>query len=241
MYHIIYKTTNTVNNKFYIGYHFQKDDPYIFDGYLGSGTLLAKAIQKYGKTAFLRETLYVYDNVADALAKEKELVDDNFLLAEDTYNVALGGGNPPSHKGIPKSDSHKKKIGESQKGKQISNEQRESISKSLTGRKREPRPDSTREKISQALTGRKRTDSEKANMSFNHADVSGENNPMFGKRGVDNPNFGRKNSSETLSLMKESALKSQKTITCPHCSATGKRSGMQRWHFDNCRLRNQKP
>lgn len=32
----------------------------------------------------------------------------------------------------------------------------------------------------------------------------GEENPMFGKKGKDNPNYGRKNSKETLKLMSES-------------------------------------
>jgi len=54
MFHIIYKTTNSVNNKFYIGYHYQEVDPFIFDGYLGSGVKLLKAINKYGADKFSR-------------------------------------------------------------------------------------------------------------------------------------------------------------------------------------------
>jgi len=240
MNHIIYKTTNTVSNKFYVGYHFQESDPYTFDGYLGSGTLLLKAIKKYGKDSFVRETLFVYDNVDDALTKEKELVNETFLLSENTYNVTIGGGKPPSHKGVPKSESHKRKIGESQKGKQISNEQRESISKSLIGRKNGPRPKSVCEKISNALAGVEKSDTAKLNMSLGHADVSGDKNPMYGKRGTDNPNYGRRHSLESMELMKEAQLLSQTIIECPHCHLVGKRSGMQRWHFNNCRSRNLK-
>ena len=36
MFYIIYKTTNLVNNKFYIGKHQQHIDPHQFDGYYGS-------------------------------------------------------------------------------------------------------------------------------------------------------------------------------------------------------------
>lgn len=42
---LIYKTTNTVNGKIYVGQHKTKR---IEDGYLGSGKNIQKAIEKYG-------------------------------------------------------------------------------------------------------------------------------------------------------------------------------------------------
>ena len=106
MFHIIYKTTNIVNNKIYIGYHFQKIDPYEFDGYLGSGDKLLQAIKKYGPDKFYRETLYVFDTEKVALEKESEIVNESFIKRSDVYNITAGGGLPPSQKGIPKSESH---------------------------------------------------------------------------------------------------------------------------------------
>lgn len=41
-------------------------------------------------------------------------------------------------------------------------------------------------------------------LSENHKDVSGKNNPMFGKKGIDNPNYGRKNTEETKKKISES-------------------------------------
>ena len=55
----IYKTTCLTNGKIYIGRHEGKID----DNYLGSGTLLRIAIQKYGKENFKREILKVCNNV----------------------------------------------------------------------------------------------------------------------------------------------------------------------------------
>jgi hypothetical protein len=47
MKHYIYKITNLINNKIYIGKHSSKNMNK--DNYIGSGYLLLKAIKKYGK------------------------------------------------------------------------------------------------------------------------------------------------------------------------------------------------
>tara|TARA_R110002074_G_scaffold193777_1_gene359687 strand:- start:1968 stop:2591 length:624 start_codon:yes stop_codon:yes gene_type:complete len=86
--YIIYKTTNTVNNREYIGYHSTKD---LNDGYLGSGKILEQAIQKYGKDKFIKKVLYEYDNREDALAKEKEIVTAEYVDRPETYNLKIGG------------------------------------------------------------------------------------------------------------------------------------------------------
>jgi hypothetical protein len=45
MRHIIYKITNMVNGKYYVGRHSTTD---INDGYMGSGIWIKNAIRKYG-------------------------------------------------------------------------------------------------------------------------------------------------------------------------------------------------
>lgn len=90
MFHIVYKTTNKVNNKIYIGVHSSQS---LDDAYLGSGVLLKKAIQKYGKRSFIRETLFIFSTPEEAYLKENEIVDLEFISRPDTYNVSLGGKN----------------------------------------------------------------------------------------------------------------------------------------------------
>jgi len=87
-YYTIYQTTNLINNKIYIGLHTTDN---INDGYLGSGIFLKKAIKKYGYTNFKKEILYVFDNKKDMITKEKEIVNEDFILRKDTYNMAKGG------------------------------------------------------------------------------------------------------------------------------------------------------
>jgi len=53
-YYIVYKTTNKVNGKFYVGSH---QTTKLDDGYLGSGKVLKLAIKKYGRQNFEREII----------------------------------------------------------------------------------------------------------------------------------------------------------------------------------------
>jgi len=88
MYYTIYKTTHKVSGKFYIGMHRAKD---LDDGYMGSGLHLRHAIEKYGLNEFSKEITHVFDNEKDMIAKEIELVNREFCLREDTYNIKNGG------------------------------------------------------------------------------------------------------------------------------------------------------
>lgn len=88
MFYLIYKITNTVNGKIYIGSHKTKN---IDDDYMGSGKYLLRAIEKHGRDKFTKEILFVFDNAADMYAKEAEIVNDDFLAEENTYNLKRGG------------------------------------------------------------------------------------------------------------------------------------------------------
>ena len=89
MHYIVYKTTNLINGKVYVGKH--RTDSLEFDGYLGSGILLNRAILKYGSENFKRETLFVFDNPIDCSNKENEIVNEKFIERSDVYNIAIGG------------------------------------------------------------------------------------------------------------------------------------------------------
>lgn len=85
---IVYKITNLSNNKIYIGVHKTNN---VDDGYVGSGKVILKAIEKYGIENFNKEILYDFNTYQEALDKEKEIVDDEFLQRKDTYNLRRGG------------------------------------------------------------------------------------------------------------------------------------------------------
>ena len=87
-YYLVYQTTNLVNGKIYIGKH-ETDN--LDDGYLGSGTLIQRAIEKYGEQNFKREILFECSSQEEMNAKEAELVNEEFLKRDDVYNIKLGG------------------------------------------------------------------------------------------------------------------------------------------------------
>lgn len=107
MYYTIYKTTNKVNGKFYIGKH-QTTDPN--DSYYGSGKKLEYAIKKYGKDNFIKEVLFVFDNEHDMNLKEKAIITEEFVSHKDTYNVGIGGEGGPHFKGKKHSPESKAKM-----------------------------------------------------------------------------------------------------------------------------------
>ncbi len=85
MFYTIYKTTNLVNGKFYVGKHKTKN---LNDGYLGSGKMLKRAISKYGIDKFHKEILHVCKDEAHMNLLERILVVPD---TETNYNLCEGG------------------------------------------------------------------------------------------------------------------------------------------------------
>lgn len=84
MFYTVYKITNKINDKYYVGKHQTAN---LDDGYMGSGKLLKKAIAKYGIENFTKEILYIFETEDEMNTKEKELV----IVSEETYNLCDGG------------------------------------------------------------------------------------------------------------------------------------------------------
>jgi hypothetical protein len=95
LFYTVYKIQNLVNNKEYIGYHHTND---LNDNYMGSGTLIQKAIEKYGIENFSKEYIEIFDNRDDAVALEAYLVNEEYVKLNTNYNLALGGFSGPGNK-----------------------------------------------------------------------------------------------------------------------------------------------
>jgi group I intron endonuclease len=88
MVHYVYKITNLMNDMFYIGKH---STEHVDDGYMGSGTLLRRAIAKHGLDNFKKEILQFFDTADQALEYERQLVTRELVERKDTYNLNVGG------------------------------------------------------------------------------------------------------------------------------------------------------
>jgi group I intron endonuclease len=84
-----YITTNTLNNKKYVGMHSAINTN---NSYLGSGILLKKAIKKYGKEIFKKEILCVCESKEIAHENEKKYIEQYNSIQPNGYNIHPNGG-----------------------------------------------------------------------------------------------------------------------------------------------------
>lgn len=87
-YHFIYKTTNLLNGKYYIGMHSTSN---LEDGYMGSGKRLRYSINKHGKENHKVEILEFVYNREELKKREKEIVNLNEIAKLDCMNLMIGG------------------------------------------------------------------------------------------------------------------------------------------------------
>lgn len=159
---ILYRTTNLINSKIYVGVH-KVQNTSKSKCYIGSGDALQLAVKKYGKDKFIRTTLAEFSCATDAYLAEAEMVTQEFVKREDTYNISLGGRG-----GVNLTEEMKAKMRASKKGQQTrlgkkhTEETKSKLRAASTGR---IVSEETREKISLAGKGRKHTEETKAKMS----------------------------------------------------------------------------
>lgn len=92
MKYYIYLTTNTVDNKKYIGMRQVNIDDINKDKYLGSGKILKQAIKKYGRDAFTKEILCECTSKEELAEKEKYFISlYNAIKDPMFYNIHEGG------------------------------------------------------------------------------------------------------------------------------------------------------
>jgi hypothetical protein len=119
-YHYIYKTTNLINGKIYIGVHSTNK---LIDGYIGCGIYrqsdafnkkkktrfygFAHAVSKYGYDNFKKEILYFFKSASEAYHFEAKIVNKEFINNKNTYNIKIGGEVSPCSRGIKRTQKFK--------------------------------------------------------------------------------------------------------------------------------------
>lgn len=88
-YHFVYKITNIINKKYYIGIHSTDN---LKDGYFGSGRKLWRYKKRYGKKNLRFEILEFLSNRSSLKEREKRLVNEDLLKDPLCLNLVTGGG-----------------------------------------------------------------------------------------------------------------------------------------------------
>jgi hypothetical protein len=87
-YHYIYKTTNVINGRYYIGMHSTDD---LDDGYMGSGKRLWNSMNYHGKENHKVEILEFCNNRGELKKREEEIVNEQLLTEDLCMNLTTGG------------------------------------------------------------------------------------------------------------------------------------------------------
>lgn len=102
----IYKITNTINNKIYIGKDTKSDI-----NYFGSGLLINRAIMKYGRENFIKEIIDETDDYEELSLKEIYWIDKyKSFNREIGYNITKGGDGGDTISNHPDIDIIRDKI-----------------------------------------------------------------------------------------------------------------------------------
>jgi len=204
----VYKTTNKINGKFYIGQD-THDDP----NYYGSGVAIVNAIKFYGKLNFFKEVLQVCNTIDELNQAEIEWISkldaNNRKIA---YNIQPGGNQKDSYTNNPNREEILRKLIESnarvnndpvlskaKQDKTTETKMKNGTHPSLPGMKKKYSEankgrvftEDTCKKISEANKGKAKTEEHKKKLSL-------------AKKGKPSSNKGKKMSKEGIDNIKSS-------------------------------------
>lgn len=251
-FNFIYKITNLINNKIYVGKH---STDKLEDGYFGSGKILKKAIKKYSKENFKREIIE-YCDIKDIDEREIHWIKKLKTIVKG-YNLTDGGEGTlglvhskesiermiKSREGFTHSKESKEKMSETRKergtfaGKNNPMFEKFGELNPMFGKKGKNHPsfgyihtEEARKKMSKANKGKTLSKEQKKILSEFAKTRTGEKNPFHGKT----------HSEESKEKNRQAQL-NQPIKICPHCSLESRSAAnMKRYHFDNCKHKNDK-
>lgn len=234
MFYTIYKVTNNLDGKFYIGKHQTKD---LDDAYMGSGKWLKRAIYHHGLENFTKEILFIFDNEEEMNRKEAELVTEEFVKENTNYNLCPGGkggwGYINSEYHSIESRSELGRLGGFANRDKLSEE---SLNRIFAGCKKGGA--ASTHNFHEANRKRKLGFLENGFKNKKHSDEWKKKHSELMKEkqsGSKNSQFGVKKSKETIEKIKNT-LKNKPIMRCKHCDFESDNIGhLKRWHNDNCK------
>ena len=246
----LYVKQHTITGLKYFG-KTKKSDPF---KYLGSGMRWKYHINKHGKEHI--QTLEVYGFDDQELCTEFALKfskDNNIVESHEWANLCEENGLDGGNTGVVSKETRAKM---SQSKLNCSLETRQKMSNSQRGRTHSKQ---TKLKISQSNLGKRHNIETRLKLSLAGKSKIGYKNPFYNKNHTNESKAkmsekatGRKHSNETkekLSKLGKGLKRTDETkrrisiaqtgrspniVICPHCSKSGDKRNMTRYHFNNC-------
>lgn len=207
----IYRVTNLVNNKVYIGY--TENWPYRINGHNHDRKYgkvehkpFYRAIQKYGWENFVWEPIYQSKDEEHTLKEmEPYFINEyrSWIRFEDSngYNVTKGGEGATGYKRTPELiESHRQK---------------------MKGRK------CTEEHVAKRIASFKKTMGGKGTFAGKKHSAESIEKMRLAQLGIPK--------SESHKQAMRNRPQDTTRLTCPHCGKEGDYKNMKRWHMDNCK------
>ena len=221
MFYYLYEIRNNLNGKIYVGVHKTKN---MNDGYMGSGKVIKTAIEKHGIENFSKTILETFSSEEEMYAREKEVVDDIFLMREDVYNLRRGGTGGfefINKNGLNKNDYER------------SDEWKANLSK----RMKENNP-SKNQKVKEKNSARLKKDIAEGKHPFGDSDKQRElctrqiekgTHPFMGEKGRKLQEKRIKDGTHNFCEMNISQYE------CNYCGIKTTLGNYKRWHGNNCK------
>jgi len=201
-YGFIYITNNITNMKKYIGQ--RKFDNYggrvFWKNYLGSGSILKKALKKHGRNSFSRKIIAIAYSKEELNELEIYYIKINdAVISDNYYNISLGGSS--TFAGMRHSEESKRKIG------------RKGVDSPNYGKHPS---DETRDKLRKISKEKRHSEETKQKLKVIN---KGENNPNYGKHAsletkLKMSNVHKNISDEIRKKISEGNIKRARKIIC---------------------------
>ena len=204
MFYYLYQVTNKINNKIYVGVHKTSN---LDDGYMGSGKVIKSAISKYGEQNFEKSILEFFSNEEEMFKREMEIVNEEFLLRDDVYNLRRGGFGGFDYLNSIKTFEDRSKMGKKCHANNP-NLARENFSCT------------DEEKLKRAA---KATKTKKRRYGEDY----------FVALNKDKPKSDEHKQKIRLAALQNQHL--YENVKCPHCEKVGSKNAMLRYHFNKCK------
>lgn len=220
---IIYKTTNLLNGKIYIG-----KDTKNSESYLGSGKILKMAISKYGKENFKKEILEIVDNSEKLDSREIYWI-DFYDSIKNGYNLTRGGtgGDTYTNRSEDSRNETKQKLKKRIFSDEVIEKRIKNLKKFKSG---EDHPFFKKKQTEDTKLKRRKT------FELNGFPMEGKKFSEESKKKISLSKKGKAITEDVKKKMSESQKgKSKKLTKCPYCGKIGGEPQMIQWHFKNCK------